>query len=402
MTARAGRPPVRVASPVTAAVLGVLVLVLAVALIPLSILAHQSPLINGGQTLIVMPFAVVGFVVAVRRPGNPIGWLSMAIAACFMLSTDSGFYAVLVYRQGHHLPLGPVALVLYEFWFPAIAALTLVILVFPDGWLPPGFWRAAAWATGTVLVAFMIALTVATVTAIDGHRVHLDAFDGLAAIDNPTGWFAVAQRIFVLFGLAVLVSSVVRQLLNWRRSSGERRQQLKWLASGLVVGVSGLIVSLFTGGSTAPGVVLVSNIAIFGIAALPVSIGLAILKYRLYDIDRLISRTLAYAVVTGLLVGVYAGLVLLATRVLSFSSPVAVAASTLVAAALFNPVRRRVQRAVDRRFNRARYDADAAVAAFSARLKDAVDLDAVRTDLLDVVRRSLEPAHVSVWVRGHE
>jgi hypothetical protein len=402
MTARAGRPPVRVASPVTAAVLGVLVLVLAVALIPLSILAHQSPLINGGQTLIVMPFAVVGFVVAVRRPGNPIGWLSMAIAACFMLSTDSGFYAVLVYRQGHHLPLGPVALVLYEFWFPAIAALTLVILVFPDGWLPPGFWRAAAWATGTVLVAFMIALTVATVTAIDGHRVHLDAFDGLAAIDNPTGWFAVAQRIFVLFGLAVLVSSVVRQLLNWRRSSGERRQQLKWLAIGLVVGVSGLIVSLFTGGSTAPGVILVSNIAIFGIAALPVSIGLAILKYRLYDIDRLISRTLAYAVVTGLLVGVYAGLVLLATRVLSFSSPVAVAASTLVAAALFNPVRRRVQRAVDRRFNRARYDADAAVAAFSARLKDAVDLDAVRTDLLDVVRRSLEPAHVSVWVRGHE
>jgi hypothetical protein len=382
--------------------LGAGVLALALALIPLSILARQNVLTNGGQTLIVMPFAVVGFVVAVRRPGNPIGWLSMAIAACFMLSTDSGFYAVLIYRQGHHLPLGPVALVLYEFWFPAIAALTLVIMLFPDGRLPPGFWRAAAWATCAVLIAFMIALTVATVTAIDGHRVHLDAFDGLAAIDNPTGWFAWAQRIFVLFGLAVLVSSVVRQLLNWRRSSGERRQQLKWLASGLVVGVSGLIVSLFTGGSTAPGVVLVSNIAIFGIAALPVSIGLAILKYRLYDIDRIISRTLAYAVVTGLLVGVYAGLVLLATQVLEVSSPVAVAGSTLVAAAVFNPLRRRVQRAVDRRFNRARYDADAAVAAFSARLKDAVDLDAVRTDLLDVVRRSLEPAHVSVWVRGHE
>jgi hypothetical protein len=387
---------------VTAAVLGVLVLVLVASLIPLSILARQSVWTNGGQTLIVIPFAVVGFVIAVRRPGNPIGWLSMGIAACFVLSTDSGFYAVLVYRQGHHLPLGPVALVLYEFWFPAIAALTLVILVFPDGWLPPGFWRWTGWATGTVLIAFMIALIVATVTAIDGHRVHLDAFDGLAAIDNPTGWFAWAQRIFVLFGLAVLVSSVVRQLLNWRRSSGERRQQLKWLASGLVVGVSGLIVSLFTGGSTAPGVVLVSNIAIFGIAALPVSIGLAILKYRLYDIDRIISRTLAYAVVTGLLVGVYAGLVLLATQVLEVSSPVAVAGSTLVAAAVFNPLRRRVQRAVDRRFNRARYDADAAVAAFSARLKDAVDLDAVRTDLLDVVRRSLEPAHVSVWVRGHE
>ena len=367
--------------------LGYGVLALALALIPLSILARQNVLTNGGQTLIVMPFAVVGFVVAVRRPGNPIGWLSMAIAACFMLSTDSGFYAVLIYRQGHHLPLGPVALVLYEFWFPAIAALTLVIMLFPDGRLPPGFWRAAAWATCAVLIAFMIALTVATVTAIDGHRVHLDAFDGLAAIDNPTGWFAVAQRIFVLFGLAVLVCSVARQLLNWRRSSGERRQQLKWLASGLVVGVSGLIVSLLTGGST---------------AALPVSIGLAILKYRLYDIDRLISRTLAYAVVTGLLVGVYAGLVLLATQVLSVSSPVAVAAATLAAAALFSPLRRRVQRAVDRRFNRARYDAEVTVAAFSARLKDAVDLEAVRADLLDVVQASLEPAHVSVWVRGHE
>ena len=332
MTALAGRSPVRLASPMTAAVLGILVLVLAAALIPLSILAGQSPLTNGGQTLIVMPFAVVGFVVAVRRPGNPIGWLSMAVAACFMLSTDSGFYAVLVYRQGHHLPLGPVALVLYEFWFPAIAALTLVILLFPDGWLPPGFWRWTAWATCAVLIVFMIALTVATVTVIDGHRVHLDAFDGLAAIDNPTGWFAVAQRIFVLFSLAVLLCSVARQLLNWRRSSGERRQQLKWLASGLVVGVSGLIVSLLTGGSTAPGELLVSNIAMVGIAALPVSIGLAILKYRLYDIDRLISRTVGYAIVTGLLVGVYAGLVLLATQVLSISSPVSVAAATLAAA----------------------------------------------------------------------
>ncbi len=401
MTAPAPRSHLRLASPATAAVLGVLVLVLAAALVPLSILARQNPLTNGGQTLIVMPFAVVGFVVAVRRPGNPIGWLSMAIAACFMLSTDSGFYAVLVYRQGHHLPLGPVTLVLYEFWFPAIAALTLVILLFPDGWLPPGFWRWTAWATGAVLIVFVIALTVATVVAINGHRVHLDAFDGLAAIDNPTGWFAVAQRIFVLFGLAVLVGSVARQLLNWRRSSGERRQQLKWLASGLVVGVSGLIVSLFTGGSTAPGVLLVSNIAMVGIAALPVSIGVAILKYRLYDIDRLISRTLAYAVVTGLLVGVYAGLVLLATQVLSISSPVAVAASTLAAAALFSPLRRQVQRAVDRRFNRARYDADRMVADFAACLKDAVELDAIRDDLASVVRAALEPAHVSVWVRGH-
>jgi hypothetical protein len=146
----------------------------------------------------------------------------------------------------------------------------------------------------------------------------------------------------------------------------------------------------------------VGSVGIVAVLALPVSIGVAILKYRLYDIDRLISRTLAYAIVTGLLVGVYAGLVLLATRVLPFSSPVAVAGSTLVAAALFTPLRRRVQRMVDRRFNRARYDAEVTVAAYSARLKDAVDLGAVRADLLDVVSRSLEPAHVSVWVREDE
>ena len=126
--------------------------------------------------------------------------------------------------------------------------------------------------------------------------------------------------------------------------------------------------------------------------------GVAILRYRLYEIDRIISRTLAYAVVTGLLVAAYAGLVLLSTRVLSLSSSVAVAASTLAAAALFNPLRRRVQRAVDRRFNRARYDTDKTVAAFAARLKDAVDLDAVQDDLAGVVHQALEPAHVSVWV----
>ena len=129
---------------------------------------------------------------------------------------------------------------------------------------------------------------------------------------------------------------------------------------------------------------------------------MGILKYRLYEIDRIISRTLAYAIVTGLLVGIYAGLVLLATQVLQFHSSVAVAISTLTAAALFNPLRRRVQHAVDHRFNRARYDADQTVTAFAARLKDAVDLDSVRDDLAAVVENALEPAHVSVWIRAGE
>ena len=142
---------------------------------------------------------------------------------------------------------------------------------------------------------------------------------------------------------------------------------------------------------------MLTGIAWLGVAALPVSIGVAIMKYRLYDIDRIISRTLAYAIITGLLVGVYAGLVLLTTQVFGVHTPVAVAASTLAAAALFSPLRRRVQKAVDRRFNRARYDADQTVAAFAARLKDAVNLDAVRDDLTGVVHQALEPAHVSLW-----
>jgi hypothetical protein len=138
------------------------------------------------------------------------------------------------------------------------------------------------------------------------------------------------------------------------------------------------------------------------VLSMPAAVAVAVLRYRLYDIDRVISRTLAYAIVTGLLVGVYAALVLLATRVLSFHTPVAVAASTLAVAALFSPLRRQVQRAVDRRFNRARYDADQIVAAFAARLKDPVDPDSVRDDLAGVVHQTLEPACVMVWMRERD
>ena len=147
---------------------------------------------------------------------------------------------------------------------------------------------------------------------------------------------------------------------------------------------------------------VIGELAGLGIGALPVGIGVGILKYRLYEIDRIISRTLAYALVTGFLAGLYAGLVLLATDVLGVGSPVAVAASTLVAAGLFNPLRRRTQLIVDRRFNRASYDADKTVTAFAARLMDAVDLDSVRDDLAGVVNQALQPSYVSVWSRQRD
>ena len=188
---------------------------------------------------------------------------------------------------------------------------------------------------------------------------------------------------------------------GYRRSTGERRLQQKWFLSGAAIFLIAGFLSLFQG-SLKGTWHDVGQFASIGLIALPISIGVGILKYRLYDIDRLMSRTLAYAIVTGVVVGVYVGVITLVTRVLGFSSPVAVAASTLAAVALFNPLRHRVQRVVDRRFNRARYDAETTVAAFTARLRDAVDLETVRTELLEAVNRAVEPAHASVWIRQRD
>jgi len=284
--------------------------------------------------------------------------------------------------------------VLSQLFNSALITFPLVILLFPDGRLPSPRWRWATWIYLALVTAATLSVAAVAISAIAGRRVVLLA-DGMPApIEHPAGGTAFLNPVGRAYLVTVAVfwlCAVGTQVGSWRRSSGERRQQLKWLASGAAVcGASG-ISAIATSSA-------IWEVLIVGFAALPVSIGVGILKYRLYDIDRIISRTLAYAIVTGLLVGVYAGLVLLATQVLSFHTPVAVAASTLAAAALFNPLRRRVQRAVDRRFNRARYDADKTVAAFAARLKDAVDLDAVREDLAGVVHQALEPAHVSVRI----
>ena len=212
---------------------------------------------------------------------------------------------------------------------------------------------------------------------------------------------AVAGELLIpATGLAAIVSLAFR----YRRAGTAERAQLKWLLyAGAVIVVALLatipIERIMGPNDTANN--LENAMSSGAVALVAVAIGIALLRYRLYDIDRVISRTLAYAIVTGLLVGVYAGLVLLTTQVFGLHTPVAVAAATLAAAALFNPVRRRVQKAVDRRFNRARYDADRTVAAFAAHLKDAVDLDSVRDDLAGVVHQALEPAHVSVWISQH-
>ena len=255
---------------------------------------------------------------------------------------------------------------------------------------------AALWTAGVFVISVQV---------IAAHQIRVDSSGNLLAIDHPAGpyaWWGHVQQVFFPVLGACWLASVIGQVISYQRSSGERRLQLKWLVGGSVVAVAGGLVAVPLTSSPNPALQAIGSVALIAVLALPVSMGVAILKYRLYDIDRIISRTLAYALVTGLLVGVYAGLVLLATQVLRFSSSVAVAASTLAAAALFYPLRARVQRAVDRRFNRARYDADAAVAVFAGRLQDAVDLDKVRDDLLTVVRGALQPDQLWVYVHDAE
>jgi hypothetical protein len=256
------------------------------------------------------------------------------------------------------------------------------------------------WVYLAVAALYIGGALIASVGAIAGHHIGVDATGTLLVLSHPAGsgaWWAVVEAVFLPVLAICWLGSVAAQVLSYRRSSGVRRQQLKWLAGGSALAAAGIPVATVLAGRL--GILGVAgDIAATAILGVPVCMGVAILRYRLFDIDRIISRTLAYAIVTGLLVGVYAGLVLLATQVFGFHGTVAVAAATLAAAALFNPVRRRVQRGVDRRFNRARYDADLIVAAFASRLKDAVDLDSVREDLAGVVQNALEPAHISVWM----
>jgi len=387
----------RVASPATATVLGGLVLALVVACALLTYLTSDlQPSADLAAAAISVVFGAVGVVVARHLPRNPIGWILVGCGLWLIVFTDASLYSVLDYRiHGGGLPLGLVAVLLDNAWLPALMGVPLAILLFPDGRLMASRWRWALWAYIALGPVLMAGAFAGQAGAVIGRPIHV-APDGQLVSSN-SGGSAFVNALFLLLAL-IWLAWVVRQVISYRRSSGERRQQLKWLMSGGAACVVAVVACSLIGTPTTPAAKVISAVLVLAFAALPASIGVGILKYGLYEIDRIISRTLAYAIVTGLLVGVYAGLVLLATQVLAVTSPVAVAASTLAAAALFSPLRRRVQKAVDRRFNRARYDADRTAAAFAARLKDEVDLDAVKVDLAGLVHQALEPAHVSVWI----
>jgi two-component system, NarL family, sensor kinase len=332
-------------------------------------------------------FAVCGMLLAWHRPRNPIGWLFLAAGIAEAASASAVELLILLAQPGREpVMLRALASVFSLDWPVAIGlCLPMALLLFPNGRPVNPRWRWLIWAGAAEGLVFE--LSFAGPGTLTSGRLSVSTILNLPFYGHLAALWTASNFVYAaILGLAV-ASLVVR----YRRGSDAERRQLLWLvlACMVVFGYVGL-----WWGITGTGPVL----ALLVIPLIPASITVAILRYQLLDIRVVFSRTLSYTIVTGLLVGVYAGLVLLATQALPFSGAVAVAASTLACAALFNPLRRRTQRMVDRQFNRARYDADKAISAFAARLQDAVDLDTVSTDLTAVVQATLEPAHLTVWM----
>jgi hypothetical protein len=387
----------RWATPRTALVVGVFGLLLALAEVPLDLASRQV-----SQGFLVIPFGIVGFVIARRQPGNVIGWILLTIAVTLMLADDGGSYALLRYRLGHpSLPFGRIAVFAAAGWVGLIALLPLAIVLFPDGRLAVAQWRWVLWlylADGLLFLGITGSLDI---TGVLARHMTINSSGELAVFgeNSSNRWEALSAHVALPIYVVLALALVASQLVAYRRATDDRRAQLKWLLAGGAIAVVSVVLSLTLSNAGPPVIRTAASYGFVGVLALPASLCVGILKYRLYEIDRLISRTVSYAIVTGLLVGVYVGMIALTTHLIPLSSSVGVAASTLVAVGLFTPVRRWVQRRVDRRFNRSRYDSEAMVAIFSSRLRDAVQLETVRRDLLDVVSRAVEPSQVSLWIR---
>jgi hypothetical protein len=338
-------------------------------------------------------FVVVGALIVRHRPGNAVGWMFAAIALLAVLGALGEEYAI--FASARHLP-GPVLAAWFASWawYPTLA-LTLVFtpLLFPTGRLLSPRWRLVAWPAAAVMAAITgLAALQQTIELAPGRMV-ANPF-GLAGVENPED-SRLGAVLFPLLGplvLAAFASLVVR----FRRSRGDERQQLKWIT------FAAALLPLTFAGDLLPdtaGNLLFAVVVSF----LPVAAGVAILRYRLYEIDRLINRTLVYGLLSALLAGIYAALVLvggeLSGGVADDPPSWAVAGATLAVAALFQPARRRIQGVVDRRFDRRRYDAARTVDAFSGRLREELDLDALAAELLAVVERTVQPTAASLWLR---
>ena len=362
-----------------------------------------------------LAFPIVGALVALKRPRNPIGWMCLTAGLFWMLiALGDQFTAYSLTTTGS--PPGPVmldALTLFA-WAPPVGLLgTFMVMLFPDGRLPSRRWRPLAWFAGAAILLASVAL-----------ELDPGPLPYRGGVRNPLGieghpWVQVVAVICILLLPLCIIASALSLISRYRRSNSEVRQQIKWLAlAASFVGVtylsaliSGLFLapdSLFTEGKSPAWVSLLFSAVLISYAGIPTAIGIAILKYRLYDIDILINRTLVYGSLTATLAAFYfAGVAATQTTFRAITGQeqqpqLAVVISTLAIAALFGPLRRRIQTVIDRRFYRRKYDAARILATFSARLRDEVDLKSLRDDLLEVVRETVQPAHVSLWLRPSE
>jgi hypothetical protein len=321
--------------------------------------------------LFMLGFTVLGVLIARREPHNAVGWLFCAVPIGVLAGTVSGMYAESGLR-------GDTVVGWFSTWtwLTALLAYALFVpLLFPDGRLPGRRWRLVGWADGVALLGVFVA----------------------AALDID-----LLGVIFVVGSIALVPVSLASVVVRYRRAGSTQRLQLRWCVFAVCAGFAGFIlVSLL-----ASVVEWVQFLYVFVYALLPMAVGVAMLRYRLYEIDVIIRRTLTYACLVAALAAVYLGGVALAGALLrqltGSSSVLAVTLSTLVVALAFQPLRRRIQRAVDHRFARARYDANQAVEAFSGRLREQIDLDALSAELVAVVRRTVQPSQTTLWLRPTE
>jgi hypothetical protein len=358
----------------------------------------EVPVFDVPFHVISLTFATLGALISSRRPGNVMGWIFLATGVIGGVQTFFGQYAkVALAQDGLALPGGALAAwlaMLAQNSFPI--CIIFLVLLFPDGMLPSRRWRPLAWAMGMFL-----AVTLAVGALSPGP------FPEFPSASNPFGVERAQPSGAVLLagglgGLACVVVTLLSLVVRFYFSRGEKRLQLKWFTYAAVVGLSTPLLL----NSLAPGLFQVFGLLAWalGFLSLPVSAGVAILKYRLYDIDLIINRTLVYGPLTVMLVAVYVGGVLVleyAFRTLTGSgSQLSIVASTLLIAALFNPMRRRVQNFIDHLFYRRKYDAARTLETFSARLRDETDMDALSSELLSVVQDTMQPEHVSLWLRA--
>jgi hypothetical protein len=348
-----------------------------------------------GPTVAAVSAATVGAVLAGRRPRHPVGWLLLAFALSLAANGVAGGYAPygLLARSGALPAAAWVAMYYPATALVAFACLGLILLLVPTGSPPSPRWRWWAWLTVGALAVLLLAMPLAPKPPDWRYRVvdnplDLRPFDGALLAANR------AALAVTVLGILVGAGSLV---VRFRRARGIERQQLRWvvLAAALTGVVMLASVVLVAAGKEA----LVGWVSAVCVAFLPLATGAAILRYRLFDLDRIISRTLAYGLLTVLLGVGYAGVVLGLGRLLGRDSSLVVAAATLAAAAVFQPARRRIQQVTDRRFNRRRYDAARTIEVFSARLRQQVDLDTLTADLLAVVDQTMQPTQASLWLR---